>query len=208
MSRPHDLPGPPRFGARPPGLAHLPEHRPERHLGVVDAVVGRGVVHRDLAEEVGQDDDDAHRGDAVVADEPGQRLAQRRVGRLHLLGHPLVGHRPILTLLRAGCPRLPQPAPAWSRDVTNELHRQVEQAAAAIVAGRAEMRRAGGDVGALHDALLGQLEVVEALEPRTAAQGSRMRNYKLNRTRYFKTEHPGWRSKVSESALKERLLST
>ena len=30
------------------------------------------------------------------------------------------------------------------------------------------MRRAG-DVGALHDALLGQLEVVEALEPRTAA---------------------------------------
>ena len=52
--------------------------------------------------------------------------------------------------------------------MTNELHRQVEQAAAAIVAGRAEMRRAG-DVGALHDALLGQLEVVEALEPRTAA---------------------------------------
>ena len=53
--------------------------------------------------------------------------------------------------------------------MTNELHRQVEQAAAAIVAGRVEMRRAGGDVGALHDALLGQLEVVEALEPRTAA---------------------------------------
>jgi hypothetical protein len=53
--------------------------------------------------------------------------------------------------------------------VTNELHRQVEQAAAAIVAGRVEMRRAGGDVGALHDALLGQFEVVEALEPRTAA---------------------------------------
>jgi hypothetical protein len=44
-----------------------------------------------------------------------------------------------------------------------------EQAAAAIVAGQVEMRRAGGDVGALHDALLGQLEVVEALEPRTAA---------------------------------------
>ena len=33
------------------------------------------------------------------------------------------------------------------------------------------------------------------------AQGSRMRNHKLNRTRYSKTEHPGWRSKVSESAL-------
>jgi hypothetical protein len=54
------------------------------------------------------------------------------------------------------------------RDVTNELRRRVEQAAAAIVAGRAEMRRLG-DVAALHDALLGQLEVVEALEPRTAA---------------------------------------
>ena len=34
-----------------------------------------------------------------------------------------------------------------------------------------------------------------------AGQGSRIRNHKLNRTRYFKTEHPGWRSKVSESAL-------
>ena len=53
--------------------------------------------------------------------------------------------------------------------MTNELHRRVEQAAAAIVAGRVEMRRAGGNAGALHDALLGQLEVVEALEPRTAA---------------------------------------
>ena len=52
--------------------------------------------------------------------------------------------------------------------MTSELLRRVGQAAAAIVAGRAEMRRAG-DVGALHDALLGQLEVVGALEPRTAA---------------------------------------
>ena len=33
------------------------------------------------------------------------------------------------------------------------------------------------------------------------SQGSRMRNRKLNRTRSSKTEHPGWRSTVSGSAL-------
>src|SRR4051794_12868690 len=37
-------------------------------------------------------------------------------------------------------------------------------------------------------------------------QGSRTRNHKLNRTRFPKTEHPGWRSKASESALQRAPL--
>src|SRR3954470_5986474 len=56
-----------------------------------------------------------------------------------------------------------------------------------IVAARVLVPRRNSRAGELRDPLF--------------IQGSRMRNHKLNRTRYSKTEHPGWPSKVSESAL-------